>query len=138
VPDTAGRERSRLRIVALDLIRVLIIAFVVAVHTLAIGGGEVTVALGAFIIVFHTSRELFFLLTTLFLTYTYGHRRQVRWLAFWRRRYSFVVPAYAGWSLIYFLADGERLDPFSAALIVFGHDLLTATSTPSRAPGRRP
>jgi peptidoglycan/LPS O-acetylase OafA/YrhL len=125
VPDTAGRERSRPRIIALDLIRVLIIAFVVAVHTLAIGGGEVTLALGAFIIVFHTSRELFFLLTTLVLTYNYGHRRQVRWLAFWRRRYSLVVPAYAVWSLIYFLADGERLDPFSAALIAFGHDLLT-------------
>jgi peptidoglycan/LPS O-acetylase OafA/YrhL len=126
VPDRANRERSRPHIIGLDLIRVLIIAFVVAVHTLAIGAGKVTLVLGTFIIVFHTSRELFFLLTTLVLTYHYGHRRQVRWLAFWRRRYSLVVPAYTAWSLIYFLADGERLDPFSAALIAFWHDLLTA------------
>jgi peptidoglycan/LPS O-acetylase OafA/YrhL len=126
VPGGAGRGRSRPHIIAFDLIRVLIIAFVVGVHTLAIGGGKVTLVLGAFIIVFHTSRELFFLLTTLVLTYNYGHRRQVRWLAFWRRRYSLVLPAYTAWSLIYFLADGERLDPFSAALIAFGHDLLTA------------
>jgi surface polysaccharide O-acyltransferase-like enzyme len=30
------------------------------------------------------------------------------------------------WTLVYVLADGERLDPFSAALKVFTHDLLTA------------
>ena len=126
MPGGAGHQRSRPHIIALDFIRVLIIAFVVGVHTLAIGAGEVTLVLGGFIVVFHTSRELFFLLTTLVLTYNYGHRRHVRWLAFWRRRYSLVVPAYMAWSLIYFLADGERLDPFSAALIVFWHDLLTA------------
>ena len=64
VPGGAGRGRSRPHVSAFDLIRVLIIAFVVGVHTLAIGGGEITLLLGAFIIVFHTSRELFFLLTT--------------------------------------------------------------------------
>ena len=124
----SGRPPRRPHIAAFDLIRVLIIAFVVGVHTLAIAGGKVTLTLGAFIMVFHTSRELFFLLTALVLTYSYGHRPQVRWLAFWRRRYTLVIPAYVAWSLIYFFADHKRLDPFSSAAGVFWHDLLTASA----------
>jgi hypothetical protein len=66
------------------MIRLVIMAFVVGVHTLAFGGGTVTLTLGAVTTVFHTSRELFFLLTALVLTYHYGHREDVNWLAFWR------------------------------------------------------
>ncbi len=126
LPAGADTERPRPHILAFDLIRVLIVAFVVGVHTLAIGGGKITFALGAVVTVFHTSRELFFLLTAFVLTYNYGRRRQVRWVAFWRRRYRLVLPAYAAWSLVYFVADGERLDPISSAIVAFGHDLLTA------------
>ena len=100
-------KESRPHVIAFDLIRLIIMVFVVSVHTLAFGGGQVTVVLGAFTTVFHTSRELFFLLTALVLTYNYGHRRNVRWLAFWRRRYWLVVPAYVAWSAIYFAADGH-------------------------------
>ena len=82
----AGPGRSRPHVRAFDLVRLIIMAFVVGVHTLALGGGQVTVVLGAITTVFHTSRELFFLLTALVLTYNYGHRGQVRWLRFWRRR----------------------------------------------------
>ena len=109
--------------VAFDLIRLVIMAFVVGVHTLAFGGGQVTVALGAVTTIFHTSRELFFLLTALVLTYNYGHRGQVRWLRFWRRRYWLVVPAYVAWSLIYYAFDGPGRGPFPAA---FWQDLLHA------------
>ena len=79
MPDTAvaparaaGPGQPRQHVVALDLMRLLIVAFVVGVHTLTIGGGKVTMALGAFVTVFHTSRELFFLLTAFVLTYNYG------------------------------------------------------------------
>jgi peptidoglycan/LPS O-acetylase OafA/YrhL len=134
VPDTrpapapagASAGEPRQHIVALDLMRLLIVAFVVGVHTLTTGGGTVTVLLGAFVTVFHTSRELFFLLTAFVLTYNYGPRPHIRWLGFWRRRYSLVLPAYLAWSLIYFLADHQRLDPISGAVLAFGHDLLTA------------
>ncbi len=47
--------------------------FVVSVHTLAFAGGTVTMSIGAVTTVFHTSRELFLLLTALVLTYNYGH-----------------------------------------------------------------
>jgi peptidoglycan/LPS O-acetylase OafA/YrhL len=124
----ADNESSRPHILAFDLIRVLVVAFVVGVHTLANGGGKVTLPLGAFSTVFHTSRELFFLLTAFVLTYNYGRRRQVRWRTFWRRRYRLVLPAYVAWSLIYYLADGGRLDPISAAALAFGRDLLTGSA----------
>jgi len=115
----------RPRVVAFDLVRLLIIGLVVSVHVFAIVPGTVTPVLGAFITVFHTSRELFFLLTAFVLVYNYGHRPRVRWLAFWWRRYLLVVPAYVAWSVIYFAADSPRLHPWSAALRAFTHDLET-------------
>jgi peptidoglycan/LPS O-acetylase OafA/YrhL len=119
-------KASRPHVIAFDLVRLIIMVFVVSVHTLAFGGGQVTVVLGAFTTVFHTSRELFFLLTALVLTYNYGHRRNVRWLAFWRRRYWLVVPAYVAWSAIYFAADGHWPGSAGAVATTFWHDLLTA------------
>jgi peptidoglycan/LPS O-acetylase OafA/YrhL len=115
--------RSRPHIVAFDLIRLIIMAFVVGVHTLAFGGGQVTVALGAVTTVFHTSRELFLLLTALVLTYNYGHRPRLNWLRFWRRRYWLVLPAYVTWSAIYYAADGSGRGRFPSAFL---HDLLDA------------
>jgi len=118
----AARPR-RPHVAAFDPVRLTIMVFVVGVHTLAFGGGQVTVVLGAVTTVFHTSRELFFLLTALVLTYNYGHRASVRWLRFWRRRYWLVVPAYVAWSLIYYAADGPGQGSFPGA---FWHDLLHA------------
>ncbi len=125
-PASAAAGKSRPHVAALDPVRLIIMVFVVSVHTLAFGGGQVTVTLGAFSTVFHTSRELFFLLTALVLSYNYAHREGVRWLRFWGRRYWLVVPAYVTWSLIYFAADGHWPGSVAAAAAVFGHDLLTA------------
>ena len=108
-PPPRGRRRaarSRPHIIAFDMIRLIIMVFVVGVHTLAWGGGQVTLVLGAVTTVFHTSRELFLLLTALVLTYNYGHRPRLKTLRFWRRRYWLVVPAYVTWSAIYYAADG--------------------------------
>ena len=43
-------------------IRLIIMVFVVGVHTLAFAGGHVTMTMGAVTTIFHTSRELFLLL----------------------------------------------------------------------------
>jgi peptidoglycan/LPS O-acetylase OafA/YrhL len=115
--------RSRPHIVAFDLIRLIIMVFVVGVHTLAFAGGQVTVVLGAVTTVFHTSRELFIMLTALVLTYNYGHRSRLRTVRFWRRRYWLVLPAYVTWSAIYYAFDGAGRGPFPSAFL---HDLLTA------------
>jgi surface polysaccharide O-acyltransferase-like enzyme len=119
-------SRRRPHIIAFDMIRLIIMAFVVGVHTLSVGGGKMTLALGAVTTVFHTSRELFFLLTALVLVYNYGYRENVNWLKFWKRRYWLVVPAYVTWSLIYFLADNKLHGSFGSVASVFGHDLLNA------------
>lgn len=125
---SGGKARSRPRILAFDLVRLLIMAFVVSVHILSQVGGKLTVSMGAFVTVFHTSRELFFLLTAFVLTYNYAHRPRIRWLKFWRRRYSLVIPAYVVWSLIYYVADHRKLDPLSAAAHGIYKSLITANS----------
>ena len=121
----AAPARSRPHVVAFDMVRLIIMVFVVGVHALSQAGGQVTVVLGAITTVFHTSRELFFLLTALVLTYNYGPGRRVRWLRFWRRRYWLVVPAYVAWTLIYYAFDGPGRGPFPGAV---WHDLLHASA----------
>jgi poly(3-hydroxybutyrate) depolymerase/peptidoglycan/LPS O-acetylase OafA/YrhL len=118
----AGR-RSRPHIIAFDLIRLIIMVFVVSVHTLAFAGGRVTMSIGAVTTIFHTSRELFLLLTALVLTYNYGHRDRLKVASFWRRRFWLVLPAYVTWSAIYYAADGRTRGAFP---IAFLHDLENA------------
>ena len=105
----------------------LTIALVIGVHTLGALPLANDVATGAFGTMFHVSREVFVVLTTLVLVHVYG-RRPVRWVAFWRRRYAFVAVPYAAWTLVYLLADGQRLDPLSGLLVAFGHNLLLGAS----------
>jgi len=102
----------------------LIIVLVVGVHTLSNIGGTVTPLNGAVTTVFHTSRELFFLLTAFVLVYNYGKRPKIKWPSFWWRRYKYVVPAYVAWSVVYFLADGTRWDNWHALL----HEIETGTA----------
>jgi poly(3-hydroxybutyrate) depolymerase/peptidoglycan/LPS O-acetylase OafA/YrhL len=121
-PADAAAPRSRPHIVAFDLIRLIIMVFVVSVHTLAFAGGRITMSVGAVTTIFHTSRELFLLLTALVLTYNYGHR-PLKAGRFWRRRFWLVVPAYVTWSAIYYAANGRARGAFPSAFL---HDLENA------------
>jgi poly(3-hydroxybutyrate) depolymerase/surface polysaccharide O-acyltransferase-like enzyme len=96
--------------------------FVVSVHTLSFAGGRVTMSIGAVTTIFHTSRELFLLLTALVLTYNYG-QRPLKAGRFWRRRFWLVVPAYVTWSAIYYAANGRARGAFPSAFL---HDLANA------------
>ena len=99
------------------MIRLIIMVFVVSVHTLSFAGGHVTMSIGAVTTIFHTSRELFLLLTALVLTYNYGHRDQLKVGRFWRRRFWLVLPAYIAWSAIYYAADGRTRGAFPGAFL---------------------
>jgi poly(3-hydroxybutyrate) depolymerase/peptidoglycan/LPS O-acetylase OafA/YrhL len=121
-PAGAAAPRSRPHIIAFDLIRLIIMVFVVSVHTLAFAGGTATMSIGAVTTVFHTSRELFLLLTALVLTYNYG-QRPLKAGRFWRRRFWLVLPAYITWSAIYYAADGRSRGAFPSAFL---HDLANA------------
>jgi peptidoglycan/LPS O-acetylase OafA/YrhL len=117
---SASAKGARQHLHFVDLIRVLTVGLVVAVHALAYAPVTPTVAIGAVTVVLHVSREVFFLLTAFVLTYGTGSR-PVRWPAFWRRRCLFVLAPYLTWSLVYFLANG---DPWGA----LGRELLTGTA----------
>ncbi|TNC26958.1 acyltransferase [Amycolatopsis alkalitolerans] len=105
-----------------DLIRVLTVALVIGTHVLSFAPVPPTVPLGALGMVFHVSREVFFLLTAFVLTYSTG-RKKVRWPKFWRRRYLFVVVPYVVWTVLYFFADGG---PYFGRAFV--EQLLTGTA----------
>ncbi|HJP78466.1 MAG TPA: acyltransferase [Pseudonocardiaceae bacterium] len=107
----------------IDLVRVLTVALVIAVHVLGQEQLPPTLTAGALLAVGHVSREVFFLLTAFVLVYTY-RGKPVRPFSFWRKRFLYVGVPYVAWSLIYFLADNAQLDPASAALATFGHSLL--------------
>jgi poly(3-hydroxybutyrate) depolymerase/peptidoglycan/LPS O-acetylase OafA/YrhL len=122
-PAGAAGRRSRPHIVAFDAIRLIIMVFVVSVHTLAFAGGRVTMSIGAVTTIFHTSRELFLLLTALVLTYNYGKRDHLKSGKFWWRRFYLVLPAYITWSAIYYAANGSTRGAFPSAFL---HDLENA------------
>jgi surface polysaccharide O-acyltransferase-like enzyme len=108
---------------AVDLARVLTVALVIAVHTVSQPPFGTTVGANALVVVLHTSREVFFVITALVLVHGYG-RGPVRWTRFWRRRHLAVGVPYVAWSAIYLLADGP-LGSLGAAARTLGHDLLT-------------
>lgn len=113
----AAAPRSRPHIIAFDLTRLIIMVFVVSVHTLAFAGGAVTMSIGAIVTILHTSRELFIMLTALVLTYNYGRRPRLRAGRFWRRRFWLVIPAYVTWSAIYYAVDGRTRGVFPSAFL---------------------
>lgn len=117
---SSGCAQERLHYV--DLIRVLTIALVIGTHVLALSPVVATTATGALTILFHVSREVFFLLTAFVLTYG-TTRRKPRWPAFWRKRFLFVAVPYVAWTVLYFLADGA---PFQSDLFV--QQLLTGSA----------
>jgi peptidoglycan/LPS O-acetylase OafA/YrhL len=109
-----GRSGPRGRhLAALDVVRVLTVGLVIAVHAVSLQPGGVGWSNGAVLSVMHVSREVFFLLTAFVLTYAY---RGQRWPAFWRRRFLLVGVPYLVWSAIYVLAAG-RPERFAVAVL---------------------
>ncbi|GAA2371222.1 acyltransferase [Dactylosporangium salmoneum] len=130
-PDGQPAARARTppsRLDSVDVVRVLTVGLVIAVHVLAQQPGGVTLSNGAPLIVLHVSREVFFLLTAFVLVYSYRDRAPSRWWAFWRKRYLLICAPYVVWSAVYFLAGGEPLRPAGRALAGFANDLLTGAA----------
>ncbi len=103
---------------AIDVVRVLTAAVVVAVHTLSLQPGGFGVSNSALLMVMHVSREVFVLLTAFVLCWSYRDRAPRRWGAFWRRRYLLVGVPYLVWTVIYFAADGGPWTPLGLAGMV--------------------
>jgi peptidoglycan/LPS O-acetylase OafA/YrhL len=111
-----------------DVMRVLTVALVIGVHLIALTPWAVTVSGGALLTMLHVSREVFFLLTAFVLSAGYARRKSVRWLAFWRRRYLFVVVPYVVWTAVYFLADPAIPPTIRSSLHTLAYDLATGAA----------
>jgi len=127
-PGPPGTAPAPARLGAVDVVRVLTVALVIAVHVTSQQPGGITLSSGALLIVAHVSREVFFLLTAFVLTYSYRDRAPSRWPVFWRRRYLLIGLPYLLWSAVYFVADGEPLRSAGHVLARFSTVLLTGTA----------
>ncbi|HEY4865148.1 MAG TPA: acyltransferase [Candidatus Dormibacteraeota bacterium] len=123
-PAAAPRPRH---LGAVDVIRVVTVVGVVAVHSIAGTSLADSLPAGAAMIVLHVNRAVFFLLTALVLTYSLGARR-LRLRTFYARRYSLVVTPYVAWTLIYFFFNGELHSPARAALHRLAGELATGSA----------
>lgn len=120
----AASVPKRRHLYELDLVRVQAVALVVGAHTAAII--NLTALTGGAVMLFHVSRETFFMLTAFVLMYGYA-RRPVRWTAFWRKRWVLVGVPYVAWSVIYFVVSGLQTHTLTASwstLGALGSDLL--------------
>jgi peptidoglycan/LPS O-acetylase OafA/YrhL len=124
----AARSPTKTHVDAVDVVRVLTVALVIAVHVVSQQPGGIGVTNGAALTVMHVSRQVFFLLTTFVLVHSYRDHPPPRWSVFWRRRYLLVGVPYLVWSAVYFLADGHRLWPAGPALADFAHDAVEGTA----------
>jgi peptidoglycan/LPS O-acetylase OafA/YrhL len=112
---------------SVDLIRLLTVVGVVSVHTVSLTNLAGSVPAGAAAVVLHVNREIFFLLTALVLTYSWGSR-PLRLGRFFVRRYWLVITPYLAWTVIYFAADRGFQLPAMQALRQLAYALLTGSA----------
>lgn len=124
----APAVRERRHLFEIDLVRVQAVALVVGAHTAAVI--NLTAVAGGAVMIFHVSRETFFMLTAFVLMYGCA-RVNVRWPAFWRKRWLLVGAPYVVWSVIYFVVSGLQTHTLTAswpALGALASDLLLGTA----------
>ena len=112
---------------AVDLLRVLTFAAVIAVHTVTTVNPPDSVPAGGAAMLLHFTREAFFALTAFVLVHRYRDRLPV--VPFWRKRLLLVGAPYVAWSVIY---TGLTLIttplPPTAAVTQLGRNLLIGTA----------
>jgi peptidoglycan/LPS O-acetylase OafA/YrhL len=116
---------------AVDLVRVLTFAAVIAVHTVATINPPNSVPAGDAVMLLHFTREAFFALTAFVLVHRYRDGLSV--VPFWRRRFLLIGAPYVIWSVIYsgLALITVPLPPTGAlfgALTQLGRNLLTGTA----------
>lgn len=85
---------------------------VIGTHVLLYTAPGLSRGAGAFLMVLHVNRELFFFVSAFVLAYSTGAARQRFDVArFWRRRYPLVVLPYIAWTVVYWLLVSELQAP---------------------------
>ncbi|MBV9729819.1 MAG: acyltransferase [Pseudonocardiales bacterium] len=116
---------------AVDLVRVLTFAAVIAVHAVSIINPPASIPAGGTAMLLHFTREAFFALTAFVLVHRY--RDGLRVVPFWRRRFLLVGAPYVIWSVIYsgltlITAPLPPAETLTGALAQLGSNLLTGTA----------
>jgi peptidoglycan/LPS O-acetylase OafA/YrhL len=127
-PATGGGAGRRGHLDAVDVIRVVMVAGVIAVHVVGqtTSGGDVLAE--GLTSILHLNREVFFVLTAFVLTYTYGPRHGWSLRKFWAKRYLYIGVPYLVWTGIYYLADGSERTSWLHALHTLMTDVLQGTA----------
>lgn len=126
--EAPTRSKGRRHLEAVDIIRVVMVAGVIAVHVVGYTAASTDVLAGAVTDILHLNREVFFVLTAFVLTYNYGARQGWSVRRFWARRYLFVTVPYLVWTAIYFVADGSERAPWLRAVHRLTTDVLQGTA----------
>lgn len=116
----AGHQPAHLD--GVDLMRVLVVAAVIAVEVVAGTNKPTSVPAGAATILLHVSPQVFVFISALVLTFSYSARPSWSVRRFWIRRSWLAGLPYVAWTAIYLLADGLPSSPVAAAR-QFGLDL---------------
>jgi peptidoglycan/LPS O-acetylase OafA/YrhL len=121
------RGANRGHVYAVDLLRLVTFAAVIAVHTVTTVNPPDSVPAGGAAMLLHFTREAFFALTAFVLVHRYRDLLPV--VPFWRRRFLLVGAPYVAWSVIYsgLALITTPLTP-TAALTQLGRNLLTGTA----------
>lgn len=127
-PSPVADRGKRGHLDALDVIRVVMVYGVIAVHIVGFTtSGNDTLAEGLTGIL-HLNREVFFVLSAFVLTYTYGARTGWSVRKFWARRYLFIGVPYLVWTGLYYLANGSEHTTLGHAFHRLVTDILQGTA----------
>jgi peptidoglycan/LPS O-acetylase OafA/YrhL len=110
-------SRAPAHLHAVDVVRLLTVFGVIAVHVLALTLPADDLAAGATQTQLHVTREVFLLLSAFVLTYSYRNRALER-RKFWNRRYPLVVIPYVAWTVVYAVANGSLSSPLHTTATV--------------------
>lgn len=98
-PQARAADSTRGHLYQVDIVRLCTFLAVMAVHSIAFTQTNENQVAGGLLMLLQFGRELFFALTGFVLVH--AARKQVTPVAFWRRRFTFVLVPYVAWSAIY-------------------------------------
>lgn len=122
----SAKASRRPRIVAIDLVRIVVIAAVIATHIAATGPLYNSPTSGVIWMFSHVSRNLFIALTAIVLFYNYGSGRPFNARSFYLKRFTLVAIPYATWTLIYQVGHGLQQHTVFDFIATYLHNFVTA------------
>jgi peptidoglycan/LPS O-acetylase OafA/YrhL len=125
VATTAAAARRHLH--EIDVVRLLTFGSVIMVHALAFTNPGSSVPAGAALLLFHFTREAFFLLSAFVLFYSAGDRSP-RLRSFWAKRFLAIGVPYLVWSVGYWLLNEGWSSLTAAGMRRLGVEVLSGTA----------